>query len=348
MNENSDAAAKKSNVQKIIEIVRQDPEFVFTDILSFIDMKILKDAFLWARNQKLPDILGFAARDFESNPAENLRLLYDRLTSGRYNPPPQTKKSEKEPKLAAAHARLQFEDLILQRTVFILLKAAFDKDFYTISFSLQEQGQLKAMQKVSHHCLKEKIEWIVPLKVSGLVRGRNQDQVLTLLQKRVDENELIKLLRKWLTAFEDTLPASGELTVSDNDLIATMMINLHMHHVLDHWYVKTAHRSIRGKKFLIRHGHEFVFGCEFEEDARKWIKMLANPFERTSLELMPKNIAIVPFKRPTPQQQSAKPAGTFIFLDHKHAWQKSNQKRWQLKREKFQKGFLGKLKSMFS
>jgi len=160
-----------------------------------------------------------------------------------------------------------------------------------------------------------------------------------LLQKRVRDGVLLRLIDKWLNAgvLEDgsvTFPEAGS---PQGGVISPLLANVYLHYVVDVWFEHEVKPRLRGRAFLIRYADDIVMGFACDEDARRVLDVLPKRFGRYGLTLHPDKTRLVPFRRP-PQRPSRAPTegagapGSFDFLGFTHFWSRSLRGNWVVKR----------------
>ena len=112
-----------------------------------------------------------------------------------------------------------------------------------------------------------------------------------------------------------------------------MLANVFLHHVLDEWFVKDVHPRMQGRCFLSRFADDFIIGCECEADARRIMEVLPKRFTRFRLTMPPATTALMACKRPPRRHPSAGGTGTCALLGCPHAWGKTRQGYWVIKRK---------------
>jgi len=112
-----------------------------------------------------------------------------------------------------------------------------------------------------------------------------------------------------------------------------MLANGFLHHVLDEWFVKDVPPRMQGRWFLSRFADDGIIGCECEADARRIMEVLPKRFTRVRLTMHPEKTALIACKRPPSRNQSAGGTGTFDLLGCTHAWGKTRQGYWVIKRK---------------
>jgi RNA-directed DNA polymerase len=173
-----------------------------------------------------------------------------------------------------------------------------------------------------------------------------------LLQQRVRDGVLLRLLSKWLHAgvLDQgclTYPESG---TPQGGVISPLLANVYLHYVLDVWFEQEVKPRLKGRAFLIRYADDFVIGFACEEDARRVLEVLPKRFGKYGLTLHPDKTRLVAFKRPGSSSSKASPGagtpGSFDFLGFTHHWAKSRRGYWVVQRRTSRSRFgraLGKI-----
>ena len=87
------------------------------------------------------------------------------------------------------------------------------------------------------------------------------------------------------------------------------MANVYLHYVLDMWFEIRIKKQSQGMAEIVRYADDFVCCFQYEEDARKFYKMLKERLTKFGLELSEDKSQIIKFGR-----TAGNDAGTFDFL----------------------------------
>ena len=161
-----------------------------------------------------------------------------------------------------------------------------------------------------------------------------------LLQRRVRDGVLLRLIGKWLNAgvLEDGCVTYPEAGSPQGGVISPILANVFLHYVLDEWFAGEVQPRLKGRAFLIRYADDFVLGFTREDDARRVMEVLPKRFGKYGLTLHPEKTRLVSFQRP-PYVSSPKGGpggdrpGTFDLLGFTHFWGRSRKGNWVVKRK---------------
>jgi group II intron reverse transcriptase/maturase len=342
MGDTSRSQTISTQLQQIAEQACSYPDMVFTTLAHRITVDFLKEAHRRLRKNAAPGVDQVTAEEYAGSLDENLKALHKRLREGRYKAPPvkrvwiDKEKGKKRPIGITA-----FEDKIVQRAVEMLLSPIYEQMFHDCSFGYRRgRSSHQALNELREKCKQGNIGWIVSADITGLFDNINHSLLQGMIKQKVNDGGILRLIGKWLNA---GVMEAGHITFPNRgtpqgSVISPILSNIFLHHVLDDWFVKEAKPRMKGRVFIIRFADDFIIGCEYEDDARRLLKVLPKRFARFELELHPEKTILVPFRRPGPSN-SGKGGGTFDFLGFTHYWAKSRKGYWVIKRKTAQKKF---------
>src|SRR5215475_6034695 len=202
MGDTSRSPTISTQLQRLAEQARRYPEMVFTTLAHLIDVDFLREAYRRTRKDSAPGIDGVTAETYAEYLEENLRDLHARLRSGRYQAPPVKRhwlsKADGSPRAIGLPT---FEDKIVQRAVTMLLGAIYEEDFHSFSHGFRPgHSAHQALSTLREQCQEQRISWIVDADVSGFFDSLGHGLIQELLQRRVKDRSILRLIGKWLHA----------------------------------------------------------------------------------------------------------------------------------------------------
>jgi len=327
--------------QRIAELAKQAPSLSFTTLAHHIDVRWLHTAYLRTRPDGATGVDGQTAADYAAHLTSNLQGLLDRAKSGTYRAPPVRRVHI--PKGTGTETRPigipTFEDKVLQRAVVMALEPIYEQDFYDCSYGFRPgRSAHQALQSLWQQLMKMGGGWVVEVDIRKFFDTLDHARLRELLQRRVRDGVLTRLIGKWLNAgvLEDGSITTPEAGTPQGGVISPLLANIYLHYVLDEWFEQEVKPCLRGRAFLIRYADDFVMGFACEEDARRVLEVLPKRFAKYGLTLHPDKTRLVPFTRPgtRPDSGDAGPAaGTFDLLGFRHYWGRSRRGGWVVKRK---------------
>jgi group II intron reverse transcriptase/maturase len=336
MTEASNSTIVFTQQQRIAELAKQSPQMGFTSLNHFLNRRWLYEAFCATRAQAAPGVDGQTAQDYAANLADNLQALEDRVKSGTYRAPPVRR--VRIPKGTGSETRPigipTFEDKVLQRAVVMALEPIYEQDFLDCSYGFRpKRSAHQALQALWHQTMALGGGWLVEVDIRKFFDTLDHAHLRALLQRRVRDGVLLRLIGKWLHAgvLEDGALSYPESGTPQGGVISPLLANIYLHYVLDEWFEREVRPCLQGRAFLIRYADDFVMGFACAEDARRVLDVLPKRFGKYGLTLHPEKTRLVEFRRPTFRpgrgaSQGRKP-GSFDFLGFTHLWGRSRQGR---------------------
>ncbi|MFL5512896.1 MAG: group II intron reverse transcriptase/maturase [Gemmatimonadales bacterium] len=315
----------------------------FTTLAHHLNLTLLLHAFHATRKDGAPGVDGLTGKDYSKNLLDNLRDLLNRAKSGNYRAPPVRRVHI--PNGTGHETRPlgipTFEDKLLQRAVVMLLEPLYEQDFLDCSYGFRpDRSAHQALQTLWEQTTAMKGGWILEVDIRKFFDTLDHSHLRELLQLRVRDGVILRLIGKWLNAgvLEDGAISTPEAGTPQGGVISPLLANIYLHYVLDEWFERQVKPRLRGRAFLVRYADDFVIGFESEEDARRVQEVLGKRFAKYGLTLHPDKTRLVAFNRPTqqakgPDQPAGATAGTFDLLGFTHYWGKSWRGKWVVKRK---------------
>jgi RNA-directed DNA polymerase len=219
------------------------------------------------------------------------------------------------------------------------LEPIYEQDFVDCSYGYRPgRSAHQALQSLWQQVMAMGGGWIVEVDIRKFFDTLDQAQLRSLLQRRVRDGVVLRLISKWLHAgvLEDGVLSYPDFGTPQGGVISPLLANIYLHYVLDEWFEQEVRPRLQGRAFLIRYADDFVMGFACEEDARRVLDVLPKRFGKYGLTLHPDKTRLVDFRRPADRterdgHQGGGP-GTFDFLGFTHHWGRSRYGRPVVKR----------------
>ena len=301
--------------QRIAELAKQSPRMGFTSLNHHLDLIWLVEAYNRTRKDGAPGVDGQTAEDYGRCLLDNLESLLDRAKSGTYWAPPVRR--VRIPKGTGTETRPlgipTLEDKVLQRAVVLALEPIYEQDFLPCSYGFRPgRSAHQALQALWQQVMAPGGCWLVEVDIRKFFDTLDHAHLRTLLQQRVRDGVLLRLIDKWLQA---GVLEGGELTYPEagtpqGGVISPLLANVYLHYVLDEWFAQVVKPRLKGRAFLVRYADDFVMGFACEEDARRVLDVLPKRFGKYGLTIHPDKTRLLPFVRPAPRSRHAgRPVG---------------------------------------
>jgi RNA-directed DNA polymerase len=329
--------------QRIAELAKQSPQLGFTSLAHLIDLSALLQAYQRTRKDGAVGVDGQTAADYAKDLQGNLRSLLERAKSGSYQAPPVRR--VRIPKGTGNETRPlgipTFDDKVLQRAVVQVLELIYEQDFLDCSYGFRPgRSAHQALEVLWQQVMAMGGCWIVEVDIRKFFDTLDHAHLRELLQLRVRDGVLLRLIGKWLNAgvLEDGIMTFSEAGTPQGGVISPLLANVYLHYVLDVWFEREVQPRLKGRAFLVRYADDFVMGFACESDARRVLEVLPKRFGKYGLTLHPEKTRLVPFQRPPRGTSGAAPQpaaqpGVFDLLGFRHCWVLSRRGNWVVRRE---------------
>lgn len=302
---------------------RRDGE-KFVNLYNHLRVDLLREVFTRLRKQAAPGVDGETWADYEANLEERLVDLQHRLHRMAWRPSPVRRAFI--PKADGRQRPLgipTIEDKVVQGAVVALLTPIYEADFRDCSYGFRpRRNQHMALWAVDQMLYQGYTNWVLDADVRGYFDSIPHDRLVQLLEHRIGDPRLLRLIRRWLKAgvLEDgQLHATTEGT-PQGGLVSPLLANVYLHYVLDEW-TEEWRRGCTGKVHLVRYADDFLVGFQHHHEATAYLVALRARFEAYGLTLHPEKTRLIRFgmfaRQDCGQDGLQRPA-TFDFLGFTH------------------------------
>lgn len=326
-----------TKLQRIATLARRAPDKAFTTLAHHIDLEWLREAYRRTRKDGAVGVDGQSAQQYAETLEANLQSLLNRAKSGDYRAPPV--KRVHIPKGDGKSTRPlgipTFEDKVLQRAVAMVLEAIYEQDFLPCSYGFRPgKSAHQALQHLWEVLMEKRGGWVLEVDIRKFFDTLEHDRMRELVQHRVRDGVLLRLIGKWLNA---GVLEEGKMTYPDKGtpqggVISPLLANIYLHEVLDVWFEREVKPRMKGRAELIRYADDFVICFEQEEDARRVMEVLPKRFEKYGLTLHPEKTQLIEFRPSGPGDKERGPR-SFDLLGFTHHWGRSRRNNPVVKRK---------------
>ena len=272
------------------EAAKMNKGLQFTALLHHVTEGLLRDSFYSLQRQAAPGV--------------------DRVTWQQYE--------------QGLEARAALEDKIVQPAVATVLNAIYEEDFIGISYGFRPgRGAHDALDALTAGIVWKKVNWILDADIRGFFDNLDHGHLQQLIQRRVGDPRILRLIQKWLKAgvSEDGEWSETKVGTPQGAVISPLLANIYLHYVLDQWVMEWRKRNAYGDLVIVRYADDFVIGFEHRKVAERFLEQLRERLREFGLELHPEKTRLIEFGRFAIERRRRNGEGkpeTFNFLGFTH------------------------------
>lgn len=327
----------------------KDPKHRFRGLARLLDRQLLGEAFRRLKRKAAPGIDGVTHSEYAENLDENLLALESRLKQGNYRARPVKRRWIAK----AGSSKMRplgipvLEDKIVQQAVRMILEPIWENDFADESIGYRPgRSPRLATQELGEALHDGKHRWVVEADIRGFFDHINHDWLIKMLEERIADRSLIRLIRKWLKVgvIEELKHWSPSYEgTPQGGIISPLLGNIYLHFVQDLWIKKDIAKKSKGSVMFRRYADDSIVCFERKDDAEAYLKALPERLAKFGLQLADEKSALVKFNR-----WEGESSGKFTFLGFDFYWGKSrhNPKYWRVRRTTNAKKFRGGLAAL--
>ena len=228
---------------------------------------------------------------FEVDLRNNLYKLWNRLSSGSYQPP-----AVLRVEIEKANGGIRklgvptVADRVAQMVVKQQIEPELDSHFHRDSYGYRPgKSAHQALSEAKRRC--QKRAWVLDMDIKGFFDSIDHELLMKAVHRHVKESWHILYIQRWLTApveYRDGRKESRERGTPQGGVISPLLANLFLHYVFDVWVEK----HWKGIQFE-RYADDIVCHCSSEREAHRLKELLERRFEECGLQLHPDKTKIV-------------------------------------------------------
>ena len=238
-----------------------------------------------------PGVDGQTMEDFEHDLKNQLYVIWNRMSSGAYFPPPVLR--VRIPKADGGTRELGIPtigDRVAQATVKRYLEPLVEPYFHEDSYGYRPgRSALDAVAKARQRCWRD--NWVLDLDISKFFDTLDHALVMRAVRRFTDCRWILLYIERWLKA--DVMLTDGTLHQRDTGtpqggVISPLLANIFLHVGFDQWMVET-HPSIRFE----RYADDIVVHCGSRRQVERLKMEIERRLERCRLKLNSEKTRVV-------------------------------------------------------
>jgi RNA-directed DNA polymerase len=310
---------------------KNQKEHRFGNLYEMLNEENLLDCWRYIRKDAAYGVDRVSAQEYGRNLKGNISDLVERLKRKRYRA--KLIRRRYIPKGEGKFRPLgipALEDKLLQLAVARILQAIYEQDFMRCSYGYRPNiGALEAVDKLTVKLQFGHYNYIVEADIKGFFDNMDHDWMIRMLEERIEDKALLRLIRKWLKA--GVLETDGKVIhpatgTPQGGIISPVLSNVYLHYALDLWFHNVERKRCEGETCLIRYADDYVCAFQYKGEAESFYKALSERLGKFGLELSEDKTRGIAFNRHR-QRESR-----FEFLGFEFYWDKDRSGKAHLKR----------------
>ncbi len=333
-------------LRNIADKARRESKHRFGDLYRQLNQQSLRASFYLLRKDAASGVDGVTFQQYEEKLEENLARLVERLKRKSYHA--RLVRRKYIPKGDGKRRPLgipTLEDKLLQCAVTQILLAIYEADFLPCSYGYRPgRGPHNAVRDLTDELHWGKHNFVVEADIKGFFDHLQHDQLLEMLERRIGDGALLRLIRKWLKAGileEDGKVIHPTLGTPQGGVISPVLANVYLHYVLDLWFEQEVRKANRGQSRLFRFADDFVACFEYRHEAAAFEQALQERLAQYGLEVATDKTKTIRFGR-----NGGPHNGRFDFLGFEYRWEPDRKGRPTVKRRTARKKLQGAVQRM--
>ncbi len=341
-------------LQGVREAAQRDKGLRFTTLLHHVNEQLLLDSFYLLKRQAAPGVDGVTWREYETEVETRISDLHDRIHRGAYRAQPSRRVFIPKPDGRQRPLGIAaLEDKVVQQAVATVLNQVYEEDFASFSYGFRPGRKAHdALDALAAGIQMKKVSWILDADIKGFFDNISHGKLMELIELRIADRRVQRLIRKWLTAgvSEEGQWSETKVGTPQGAVISPLLANIYLHYALDQWAEEWRRKFAWGDVMIVRYADDFVLGFQHRREAERFLEQLQKRMAEYGLELHSEKTRLIEFGRFAAKDRKRRGAGkpeTFDFLGFTHIcgtiWKSG---KFTVKRKTMSRRLSAKLKSV--
>lgn len=182
------------------------------------------------------------------------------------------------------------KDRVVQMAAKIVIEPIFEADFLNCSYGFRPKRRQHQALEVIRKETKNKGYWVIDVDIKDYFGSINHQKLMILVEQRVTDRRVQKLIRQWLTAgiMEEGELYSSEIGAPQGGVISPLLSNIYLHYFDNQWEKHCKHLGR-----LVRFADDLVIISRSRKEANHAFKVVDAIMTRLELTLHPEKTKLI-------------------------------------------------------
>ena len=181
-------------------------------------------------------------------------------------------------------------DRVVQMAAKLVIEPIFEADFRACSYGFRPKRSAVQALEVIRESGNRGYNFVIDADIRGFFDSIDQDKLMGLVEERICDRRVLKLLRQWLKAgvLEDGSIRETLAGTPQGGVISPLLANIYLNALDRMWQAEAQHLGV-----LVRYADDFVVLCRTASAASAAHKRVRDILTRLGLELHPEKTRAV-------------------------------------------------------
>jgi group II intron reverse transcriptase/maturase len=233
---------------------------------------LLRDSFYLLKKDAAPGVDRVTWGAYEQGLEGRIADLHGRVHRGAYRAQPSRRVYIPKPDGRQRPLGIAaLEDKIVQQAVATVLNQIYEEDFLGFSYGFRPgRGAHDALDALTVGIVTKKVNWILDADIRGFFDNISHEKLVELLELRVADQRVLRLIQKWLKAgvSEEGQWSETKVGTPQGSVISPLLANIYLHYALDQWVVEWRKKFAHGDAIIVRYADDCAPRAQRAEEAQ--------------------------------------------------------------------------------